>query len=220
MALDGDLLAVAEPYAHDGLPPMVHLYRRDAPDTWTHIDTIGPIDGDENSGFGSALALDDRTLAIGARSGSHGTPIDAFLPPAVSNRVQRTGAVEIYSVSPYNGRLSFQQRLEPVAPSSAGTASFGAALDLESGRLLVGAPGGIALSGSAFVYNVGATLPSDVFTTEDATAVLFGVDVAFVDSGAAVGSPVLSVCCIPDPAIDEFRESATQDGSVRLYDTP
>lgn len=213
LALSGSRLVVGEPQAHDGLPPMLHLYARTAPGAWTHLDTVGPIDADD-WGFGAALALDGRTLVVGAPDALHRTPgvaVDAFLPPAIGNRVSRTGAVIVYEVSP-NGHLAFQQRIEP--PALAGPSSFGAAVDIAQGQILIGDPS----ADVAYVYALGTTVPSEILVSDAPADVLLGADVAFAGSDAAVGSPAFSVCCVPDAQLDGIREDLTSDGRALVYD--
>lgn len=213
LALAGDRLVVGEPHAHDGLPPMMHMYVRSAPGVWTHLDTIGPSDEDDWA-FGAALALEGRTLVVGAPQALHRTPglaVDAILPPAVANRASRTGAVIVYEITG-NGHLAFQQRIEPPAP--VGASSFGAALAIAQGTILIGDPG----ADLAYVYGPGATLPSEILASDRPADVLLGADVAFAARDAVVGSPAFSVCCLPEADLDEVREGATSDGRALVYD--
>lgn len=66
-AMSGDLLAVGAPgYMHQGIRTgSVYLFRQ-VDGVWRQHAVLFPSDSDYGAGFGSSVALDDRTLVVGA----------------------------------------------------------------------------------------------------------------------------------------------------------
>jgi hypothetical protein len=127
VALSADTLAVGAPYkwisTGGNAAGAVYVYQRQG-GTWTQQARLTAPDGAPFDLFGSALALQGDTLAVGARSAD---------PPGGRN----AGAVYVYRRQ--SEGWSLQARL--VAGDTAGGDYFGQDLVLFQNGLLVGAPG-------------------------------------------------------------------------------
>ncbi|MDD4734669.1 MAG: hypothetical protein PHP44_01035 [Kiritimatiellae bacterium] len=107
---------------------------------WTQIDRIVPNDLSENDKFGSALAVNNQFLAIGA-------------PQQDLNAIADSGAVYLYENN--NGTWTYWKKLDG---GNAAGAKFGSAIALSGNVLMIGAPsapiGGVAV-GLVYVYDLG-----------------------------------------------------------------
>lgn len=113
----------------------VLVFRRAAAGGWTQAAVLAPKDGQVGDGFGGSLAAEGTLAAIGAPDAAH-----------------RAGAVYIYERD-RSGRWTQRARLVPAAPSAG--ERFGAALAVQGGVLLVGAPGDTTMPGRVVVFRRG-----------------------------------------------------------------
>ncbi|MGQ9895042.1 MAG: hypothetical protein ACUVSY_14670 [Roseiflexus sp.] len=144
LALNDGWLAVSAPlHSSSGSPGgAVYLFEFDGV-SWVQRHKIGAPDTIAGDRFGSAIALDDGWLAVGA-------PLHRFVGSS-------SGAVYLFEID----RTAWVQRQKFVAGDTAESDRFGSALDLENRRLVVGAPlhnsNGPA-SGAVYIFERTATI--------------------------------------------------------------
>ena len=130
IALGGDWLAIGA-HAHNEGDVVLMLIRERRAGTWVETQRLR---GDAAwEGFGHAVALEGDRLYVGAPS--HDSP-----------GIANTGAVYVFALT--SGVWSEAERLVPRVPRL--NEQFGEALDVEGGRLAVGAP--LAFSNRQSVY--------------------------------------------------------------------
>jgi hypothetical protein len=242
VAMAGDYMAVGAPGRVEGLfdaAGSVSIFRWDSGTSgWVFVDRIvqfnaqGADAPEFDAQFGTAVDLTvdasgTYTLAIGAptASGTGSTPLPA------------TGAVFLLesngdlgdpaNLDPWPTSRRFRYTAEFEVPNSGTDSEFGAAVTVENGILVAGAPQGGGSSnppGSVYIYERGADdwPPSTVFGTDPSDFAFsgttpngaFGVSIDQSSGTLAIGAPRSLTCCDPTPGeCDEFTE-----GTVFLYD--
>jgi hypothetical protein len=203
-----DLLAVgavADVPGMVGQYPLVLIWEKDG-SRFTQTQAL-PTELTLESGFGSALAMNSNTLAVGAPAASVGT-------------TPRGGRVIIYyRPSPDE---PFYQVQELTSPTPRTDGSFGASITFCGDRLLVGAPreqatpeGSVLSKGAVYVYEPAETasagswqLRTRLVADAGESSRAFGRVLAGVDGIAAVADPAAS-----------DREEPGGLGSVHLLST-
>ena len=123
LALDGNRIAVG---AHSDNHPTaanggsVYIFERSG-STWSQVNKIVPADNRSNDLFGSALDLEGDTLVVGAPADDHGAVMDS-------------GSLYVFT----HGLLGWTQAQKVASISGQDSDAFGASVDLEGARLLVG----------------------------------------------------------------------------------
>lgn len=202
IAADGDVVVIGAP-AKNQRRGAAYVYRKSA-GTWALEATLLAADPQADASFGSAAAIDGDTVVIGA--------------PGYN---QRRGAVYVFGRT--GGAWSQRSRLAPTP--NATNDDFGVAVQLEGGKLLVGAPGSDTQGppannvGAAFFFEpAGDTwhqtqrLVRPVETANQA----FGVSLALSGDRAVVGAPYANVSGVSSAgAALTYR----RNGSVWSLDT-
>lgn len=191
--IDGDLMAIGDPGAG-----VVHLYRR-GPSEWTLEQLVIPTidEGQWLGGFGVTLDIANGRLVVGAP----GTNTDqSGIEDGVVFVFEQVGSV-----------WTQLQVLE--SPDESLFGHFGADLELDGDRLIVGQPGAIVLdttSGAAHIYDydggehfqfTGTVSPSQ--PVDDGR---FGASVAISGSRVAVSAPNVQVTSYADGRVTIFEE--------------
>ena len=176
IAAAGDVVAIGAPSEDGGATDSgaVHVYQR-SEGSWTLQQSIQPDSG-EFAEFGSAVALDEDVLAVGAWGDS--------------SLGEYAGAVYVYR---FDGVTWFPEA--EIRPSD-GEAwdSFGASVALSGKMLLIGVPGDSdsgSDAGSVYVYRYqdGTWTKTDKLLPADVAAQdLFGWSLAFDGTTAVVGA--------------------------------
>jgi hypothetical protein len=136
VAVEGDTIAVGAP--HDGQAGATYVFTR-VGGPWKEQQKLRPSGGSAGATFGSAVALSQETLVVGATDDS--------------TEVDRAGSAYIFVRS--GTTWSQQQRLVP-SPASSG-ASVGFAVALQGDEVLLGAPR------VASIVSFAQTDPGEVF---------------------------------------------------------
>ncbi|PSG96663.1 hypothetical protein BRD56_09265 [Thermoplasmatales archaeon SW_10_69_26] len=228
IAVDGDRLALGNTNAGDG---EVYVYDRsgDQPrlvdtitapdgfanvgealvyqhtaDGWTHHATLSSTDPGSIERFGSALALEDGTLAVAE-------------PEDAPDGYDSNGAVHVYEAA--SDGWAHQTKLTP--PNDPDKERLGYEITLEDGFLYAGAPEDETnagtertYAGAIYVYEDGKTgwaNQQTITAPEDSDAEQFGRALAVDGDQMIVGAPgpQASVCCSPLPS--------SQDGDAFAY---
>gem|GEM_PF-3531710 len=176
VAIDGDTIAVAA-YKHDGaadLSGAVYLFERNAggEGAWGQVDMIVQPDGGERDYFGSDVRLKGDTLVVGADG---------------------RGAAYVFDRDPDdNERWLLTAILTPSGPAT----RFGAAVDFDGDRVVVGASSDITapIEGSVWVFERNAGGPNAwgevaALETPDSVRDSFGWSVAILGRWLVVGAP-------------------------------
>ncbi|HPF12804.1 MAG: hypothetical protein H6830_10685 [Planctomycetes bacterium] len=188
VAVGGDWCAASDSQGR------VHLFHWVSGAWQLEQDLVGP----GGQGFGAALALDGETLAVGMTGAPWGGA------PA--------GAVYVYRRTP----AGFWQPEQILQPNQAAPGDrFGAALALQAGRLLVGAPGqdrpGLLDAGAAYLFEqVGNQMvPAGILQASDGQpGDGFGSSVACAGDLAVVGAPWVDSSALNSGAVYVWREAA------------
>ncbi|MEO7433002.1 MAG: hypothetical protein ABIR62_13465 [Dokdonella sp.] len=179
VAVQGDLIAAGEIGSSTAPQPgNVQLFARSG-SSWSPQAMIQPADGTVNDGFGSSIALNGSTLAVGAPTADIGIETDG-------------GAVYVFT----NSGGVWSQQAKITASVAAKLAGFGTSVALSGDTLVIGAVDAAQTRGAAYVYaHVGGVWAlQDRLVAADSTLVSgsFGASVAI--SGPAdrivVGQPV------------------------------
>jgi alpha-tubulin suppressor-like RCC1 family protein len=190
MAADGEWLAVGSPGDRWSVAPSygnvgsVRVFRRDGP-TWNAVTTLGPTAVVPETYFGSSIALDGNTLALGNPMHDAVGALDS-------------GAVEIHD---WNGVAWIKTAsLRPEVPAV--NEQFGFRVAVRGDLLAVGMPladpDGFVNAGQVLVYRRVAgtwTRIASLRSSPPAADDRFGQSVAF---GGDPGSPILVVGCPRD----------------------
>ncbi len=141
--LNGSTLAIGDPVANNEVG-QVHVYSLQS-GTWVRTQTLAPTSPNSNfpEMFGSSVAIDGSTMAIGAMT-------DTTFKSDGSVDQAGAGSVFIYTNS--GGSWTFAQK---VSGNGAVFEEFGAAVALQGTRLVVGAPtnrAGYLGAGKLYVY--------------------------------------------------------------------
>ena len=126
--------------------------------------------------FGSSVAIDQDTIAVGAASAT------------VSGSPGQSGAVAVY----IDGGTKFNlQQILTAGMDAAGNDRFGSAVDLSGDELIVGAPNKLGATGAAYTYGRVGTVWGDeqkLFLASGATDDFFGAAVAIDGTELIVGA--------------------------------
>ena len=165
----GTLIGFPLPASHAGA---VHVFRR-AGDDWTETGILSPKDGTLGDGFGTALAADGNLLVVGAPGAAGG------------------GAVYVFERS---SGARWTQRARLTATGGAEGDRLGAAVALEGGVLLAGAPGREGEKGAVLVFGRGRgasdwTARAVVQGSGTEAGDWFGAAVALDGQRALIGAP-------------------------------
>jgi choice-of-anchor B domain-containing protein len=180
VAVAGNEILVGRPGMIPGfpMPPSqagaVHVFRRNSGGHWVQVGTVTVIGSDIQDGFGHAIAVDGKVMAVGA--------------PGTN---ERRGAVYIFE---RDGSGRWVERAKLTAAAAAADDRFGRALALRAGVLLAGAPGHADNQGQVVVFRQGSG-PGD--WSQQGTLVgsnanqgeRFGSAVALDGDRALVGAP-------------------------------
>jgi len=166
----GDLILVGVPAAEGQSPKAgaVYVFVRspDDPGAWRQAARLSAPDGATYDAFGSALAVRDDLIVVGA--------------PGVDGRVKNAGAVYLLARNTNAvDRWDFVAKIEP-PPRSAG---FGVSLVMRSHELLVGASQsdrGGAAAGSVYLYDLSKPLSFEQLTFERVAHLEDGLTVPIV----------------------------------------
>lgn len=140
VAFDGTTAVVGAPLDDVAAPKQgsAHVFARSPVGTWQHVTQLVAPDGERLDLFGTAVAVDGDTIAVGASE--HDAPAD------------RSGAVYVYHRTDDGWQL--EQKLNHPAPADQDR--FGRSVALTGDRLVVGAPrddvGGVSGAGSVHVF--------------------------------------------------------------------
>ena len=184
---DGKLFVTA-PNADNGAAGTgkVYVFRGEGAD-WILDEEIALPDGFFADGLGMALGLDGDTMVLGAPDTDPLLARKANLAGLQAALLQRIGQ-----------QWRFKQPIAPAAPESGN--AFGAAIAIDNGGILVGAPNQSTAgpqAGAAFFFTIGANgmiqqnneiLPA-VPGGKQVSAALFGQALALKKGVAAVGAP-------------------------------
>ena len=163
-----------------------YLFRRSG-DSYEQVAQLMPEGGGEEEGFGSGgIALGDDWVAVGA-------------PSAMDEGVEEAGAVYVFRKS----GSDWVQDTRLTGSAADTSSSFGAAVDYQDGRLLVGAPGAGPQDregpvGTAYLYTRQDGAWTEAGTAEGPSGDCsegcepsgFGASVSLHDGRAFVGAPL------------------------------
>lgn len=182
LSVDGDMLVVGAPLAGEGVGA-AYVYHRGEGGGWALVATLAIDDAGEGAALGSAVVVQGHMAVVGA--------------PGYNNH----GIAYVFGRHDEDG-WRVRHTMEP--DSLADGARFGAAISVNRGRMLVGAPGpGGAASlfgppptfqrGAAYVYRMDMEnhelLLDAKLVTEEEGLVTQGLAVALVEHGALVSAP-------------------------------
>jgi len=206
LALGDDSLVVGAPsttVADEFAAGAALVYQHTA-DGWTHQATLSSTDPGSIERFGSALALEDGTLAVAE-------------PEDAPDGYDSNGAVHVYEAA--SDGWAHQTKLTP--PDDPDKERLGYEITLEDGFLYAGAPEDQTnagtertYAGAIYVYEDGKkgwANQQTITAPEDAGAEQFGRALAVDGGQMIVGAPgpQASVCCSPLPS--------SQDGDAFAY---
>lgn len=172
LALEGDTLVVG--HTHSDRANEVHVYNRSS-GSWTRKTTLQGDRSQERAAFGTALALQGDTLAVGApREGD-----------------QERGAVYVFDQAPSTGSSTYWHQVEKQTGSDGRRARhLGASLALANDTIVAGAPR-TSSDGAAYLFGGPVNWLEDqrvtpgVGTDESS----FGAAVGFDGEEIVVGAP-------------------------------
>lgn len=197
LAAEGDWLLVGEPRApsdmsrlrprrrrgDEDVPPpppgSVHAFQRTADGTWVERQRIEAPDPAEGDAFGAAIAISGERALVGAPEAANGDGAEA---------VDQAGRVFEFRL--VDGMWSHVGELAVPAETEA---AFGAAIEMEGGRAIVGAPGAAFGFGAAFAFQRDGDGWSDPVRMEAPDAAegdVFGSAVGLAGDDVWVGAPV------------------------------
>ena len=170
--IEGDTLVVGAP-GHGGLGAVCVFVRSGT--TWTQQADIPGF----GFTFGSAVAVSNGTLVVGAKTEPNGPP-----------NAWPTGAAYVFS---YNG-TTWTQQARLLASDGGANDLFGAAVDVRSDGIVVvvGAPGNQAGAGAAYTFlSLGTPWTQDgkMVASDAAAGDAFGTSLAMDGSTIAAGAP-------------------------------
>lgn len=206
LGLSGDRLAVSSKGQTNHVQTFVF-----ANGTWQHRQWLSRSNISNHSNYGNALAMDGDWLAVGEPASIHAWPA-------------RTGKVSIYRASAVNpGYWDLRQVLQASnasIPVGWNTDSFGFSLDMDGGKLAVGARSAAAGTsnpqGQAYLFELDPTtqlwqetsrLSSRTAETDAVTEPALGYDVAVSDFIVAAGA-----------RYDLGASGAVQSGAAYVYE--
>jgi hypothetical protein len=178
LSLTKDLLAVGAPSESSGASASgaVYLFSHDA-SGWRQFKKLKPSKPVADASFGSDVAIDTDTIAIGAQKDPSSVALGG----------------SAYVFTHHDGDWFEQQRVEPATPADGAT--FGWSVAVQGDTLLVGAPRATlnltALSGEAYIFqrvaghwNQSGVLEAPVPRNTD----YFGVDIQLTPTLLLIGS--------------------------------
>ena len=140
--------------------------------TGAQLHKLTASDGATNDGFGSALALDGNLLAVGS--------------PGDDDFGSGSGAVYLFDIT------TGAELMKLTAADAAASMGFGGALDLDGGRLLVGAAGDDSINinqGSAYLFDSGSGAQlMKLLSPNNGNELRFGGEVALSAGTALIGA--------------------------------
>ena len=176
MVISGDMAMIGAPQDGNGA---VYIFRRGANGAWSSAGVAAALAAEAGDRFGSALALDGARLAVGA-----------------PGRAMRKGATFVFA---RQGDGSWSQEAMLVAARGTDNSALGSALVIKGDRLVVGAPGAVALSGAgggtagaAFIFersSSGQWRERHTLMPFQLTGARFGTSLAFAGDELWVGAP-------------------------------
>ena len=195
VAVDGGWAVVGAPMDGDADEGSAHIYMN-GPDGWALAQSLRPADAAADGRYGSAMAMEGEWLAIGAPGGDGGAG-------------ERSGYVEIYRQ--VGGAWMFQRRITG-GGTLTGRAEIGAAVALEGGRLLIGAPGAWGETGAVLALQAPFTSEPEVIeadlglagdrfgqaVTLDGDHALFGAPGAGVEQGTIYAAEFTGAWSVPE----------------------
>lgn len=177
VAVQGNVAVIGAPYAEDNRG-VAYVFTR-AGRTWTQRAVLAASDGRLGEFFGSAVAIDQGSVVVGA-------------PEHAIGRAAYVGAAYVFGQS----ATRWVQQAELTASDGATFDGFGAAVDISGDTALVGAPGDSAPSlpgaGSAYVFSrsgSGWTEQAHVLASDAGQYDAFGAAVAMQGATAVIGAP-------------------------------
>lgn len=177
LALSGNTLAIGAPTQSAGA---TYIFIRTAPGVWTQQAKLTNLGGTLDGRFGSALALLDDTLLVGAEGENAGR-----------------GSAFAYNRSGSSWALPSLL----IAPDGVAGDAFGYSVSLSSSHALIGAPfegntgsGQVHARGAAYVFErlsqtTWSAAPIKLLPAATASSQLFGYAVALQGNRGAVGAP-------------------------------
>jgi hypothetical protein len=174
VAISGDTIVVSDQSENVGRGS-VWVYTR-AGGTWTRIAKLVASDAANNDNFGSAVAIDGNTIAVGSRQDT------------VVGGGAVAGSTYVYTGGGANWTLQARINSTPLISF----AGFGSALSLKGDSLLVGAPQTNQSQGSAYLFtrNNAVWTLTNTFVAADAQANnSFGASVSLLSDTAIIGAP-------------------------------
>jgi choice-of-anchor B domain-containing protein len=176
MVVSGDVAMIGAPQDGNGA---VYIFRRGANGAWASAGIAAAVAAEAGDRFGSALALDGARLAVGA-----------------PGRSMRKGAAFVFT---RQGDGSWTQDGMLVAARGTDNSALGSALVLKGDRLVVGAPGAVAITGpgggtagAAFVFersSSGQWRERTTLMPFQLTGGRFGTSLAFAGDELWIGAP-------------------------------
>ena len=204
VAIDGDLMAVGASAADvNGVngAGAAYLFRRDtgAPTGWTEFKKLTVALPEVNERYGAHVALDGDVLAVGATARNVGANSDV-------------GVVYLYERN-QGGADNWGLRTTLSEPLG-GFASYGSAVALDGGLLLVGAKGAFQLRGAAYLYDrrVDWGKIKELRDVDGVTTDYFGETVAIDGDTIVVGQPMYTLSSRADNSGAAFVFGRDQEG--------
>ena len=198
LAMDGDTLAVGARRDQDNgsNSGSVYLFERSG-DTWSEVGKLTPDDAAPDDFFGVSLDLEGDRLVVGANQ-----PEPTMTAPGAAYVFERTGEV-------------WSQVQKLTASDGAGSDSFGRVVSLVGEQLVVGAPDVAGDTGRVYVFEHDGTAFKETLKLNAPDGVAgdkFGLAVAALGDGVAVGAPERSVEQVGDGGAYLFDFSIFADG--------
>lgn len=171
VALRGNLAFIGAPEERDGVGA-VYVYRQTNTGSWSQQAHLANPDTSKGTSFGSALAVDETRLIVGASQ-------------------EEGGAVYAYQS---NDKGSWVNEATLVSDQVDEDAGFGSTIALRGDQVLIGASGYAAGSGAVFVFQRNADADTwnasgRLVAYDSEPRYQFGSSMAFVGADAWVGAP-------------------------------
>jgi choice-of-anchor B domain-containing protein len=171
VAIRGNLAFIGAPDEGDGIGA-VYVYRRADSGTWSQHVRLANPDSTRGASFGSALAVNETHLIVGAPR-------------------QQGGAVYVFASNDM-GEWELESTLASNQVSQ--RAGFGRSLDLHVNEVLIGAPGHAAGSGAVFVFKRDEnaktwSVSGRLVAYDGQPRDQFGTSLAYVGTDLWVGAP-------------------------------
>jgi hypothetical protein len=179
VALSGDIAIVGSPASdREGLAAagVAHVFSR-AGSTWSYAAQLGAADAQQDAYFGSSIALDVGTVAIGAPGQDSASAAAEW----------EAGAAYVYRGS---GSV-WTQEAKLAASLEQPFAYFGSSLAIDGDTIIVGAFGAESSRGAAYVFKRAGTWTEQSLLVPESAApgAAFGWAVALAGDAAVIGAP-------------------------------